>query len=125
MKKHVLIPSLFWKVVYYQKADGRLYRVGFLIGQRQLLLRDNLVNELELESAEDDDLFMRFACAETYQVNISLIEQLSGLLFQEAIDSYTDKREVKLTLKEVEIDSDLESFSVENQENYEIENLIL
>jgi len=124
-KKEVLIPSFFWKVVFYQKADGKLYRVGFLISQRQLLIRDKLVIEPELELAEDDDLFMRFSDAETYQVNISLIEQLSGLLFQEAIDSYTDDREVKLILNEVEIDADLEIFSSDNQENYEIENLIL
>lgn len=124
LEVQVQIPFLFWKVVYYQKEDGYIYRVGFMMGQKSLLLRDNIIEELE--SADlDDELFMEFDDAETYQVNISLIETLSGLKLPDAVDSYVDSRNVKLVLTEVDIDPDLESDSIEQQLGFNIDNLML
>lgn len=117
----IQIPSLFWKVVVFQKEDGNLYRVGFMMSQNKLLLNDNIIEELE----SDDQLFMQFDDAETYQVNISLIEEMTGLEIPEAIDSYTDSRTTKLILNEIEIDPDLESDSIEQKLGFSIKNLIL
>lgn len=119
----VKIPSLFWKVVVYQKNDGKLYRVGFLMGQRNLLLRDNLVDEPELETLADDNLFLEFSEADTYQVNVSLIEELSGLKLFEAIDSFQDLRSTKLVLKEVEFEMGTDSDDYSDE--FYLENIVL
>lgn len=122
--KQIQIPVLFWKVVVFQKADGQLHRVGFMMSQRALLQNAGIVEELETESTEEK-LFMQFDDAETYQVNLSLIEELTGLNLPLAIDSYTDKRNTKLVLKEIDIDPDLESDSIEYELGFMIENLSL
>lgn len=119
--KQIQIPSLFWKVVIFPKEDGNLYRVGFMMSQNKLLQENNIVEELE----SDEELFMQFKDAETYQVNVSLIEELTGLEIPEAIDSYTDARNIKLILEEIDIDPDLESDSVDYELGFKIYNLIL
>lgn len=119
--EQIQIPSLFWKVVVFQKEDGQLYRVGFMMSQNKLLIDNHIIEELESE----DELFMQFDDAATYQVNISLIEELTGLKIPDAIDSYTDTRSTKLVLKEIDIDPDLESDSIEYQLGFGIEHLIL
>ena len=120
----ILIPIVFWKVVVFPKEDGKLYRVGFMMSQKKLLTENGIVEELEAATAEDE-LFMQFDDAATYQVNISLIEQLSDIKFPKAIDTYKDERSVKLVLKEIDIDPDLESFSVEQTLGFSISNIIL
>jgi endonuclease G len=120
----VLLPIVFWKVVIYAKSDGQLYRVGFMMSQRRLLTEHGIIVEVERDTAEDR-LFLEFDDAETYQVNVSLIEELTGLRFYAAKDAYTDTRGKQLVLKEIDIDPDLESDSVEQQLGYSISNLTL
>ncbi|MGI9651949.1 DNA/RNA non-specific endonuclease [Chryseobacterium sp. RLHN22] len=122
--EHIQIPVVFWKVVIFQKADGELHRVGFMMSQRKLLQNAGIIEELEAVTA-DEEIFMQFDDAETYQVNLSLIEELTGLKMPLTIDSYTDKRNTKLVLKEIDIDPDLESDSIEYQLGFAIENLNL
>lgn len=117
----IQIPALFWKVVVFEKDDGELYRVGFMMGQNKLLIDNAIIESLESQ----DDLFNDFKDAETYQVNITLIEELSGIKMPIAIDSYTDTRNIKLVLQEIDIDPDLESFSSEYELGFIIENLKL
>ena len=117
----IQIPTLFWKVVIFQKEDGNLYRVGFMMSQNKLLQENYIIEELESE----DQLFMQFKDADTYQVNISLIEDITGIEIPKAIESYTDTRNIKLVLKEIDIDPDLESDSIEYQLGFIIENLNL
>lgn len=120
----VNIPILFWKVVVFQKEDGSLYRVGFMMSQNRLLIEHSIVEEYEFASS-DSDLFLQFNDAETYQVNISLIEQLSGLTMPSAIDAYTDSRSTKLVMKEIDIDPELESDSPEERLGFWIEGITL
>lgn len=122
--KQIQIPVLFWKVVVFPKADEELHRVGFMMSQRTLLHNTGIVEELETESA-DEKLFMQFDDAGTYQVNVSLIEEMTGLKMPLAIDSYSDARNAKLVLKEIDIDPDLESYSIEYELGFKIENLSL
>lgn len=119
--KQIQIPTLFWKVVVFQKEDEQLYRVGFMMSQNKLLLENHIIEELE----SDDHLFMQFKDADTYQVNISLIEDITGLEIPKAIDSYTDTRNTKLVLKEIDIDPDLESDSLEYGLGFIINNIHL
>ncbi|WP_439480611.1 DNA/RNA non-specific endonuclease [Chryseobacterium aquaticum] len=119
--KQIHIPSLFWKVVIFQKEDGNLYRVGFMMSQNKLLSKNAIIEELE----SDNELFMQFDDADTYQVNISLIEDITGLEIPKAIDSYSDERSLKLILKEIDIDPDLESDSIGYKLGFSLENIVL
>ncbi|MBK8194914.1 MAG: DNA/RNA non-specific endonuclease [Lewinellaceae bacterium] len=47
--EQVQIPTLFWKVVYFTNDDQTLNRVGFLMGQKKLLFKNNIVREKEEE----------------------------------------------------------------------------
>jgi endonuclease G len=120
----ILIPIVFWKVVVFPKEDGKLYRVGFMMSQKKLLTENGIVEELEAATAEDE-LFMQFDDAATYQVNVSLIEQLADIKLPKAIDTYKDDRSIKLILKEIDIDPDLESFSAEQTLGFTISNIVL
>lgn len=120
----ILVPSVFWKVVIFPKENGKLYRVGFLMSQKKLLIENGIVEELESATMEDK-LFIQFDDAATYQVNVSLIEQLADLKLPKAIDSYKDDRNIKLVLKEIDIDPELESDSIEQKLGFSIPNLML
>lgn len=120
----ILIPTIFWKIVYFPKEDGKIYRVGFVMSQNRLLLENGIVEELE-SSDSQDELFMQFDDAETYQVNISLIEKLTNMQFSKAIDSYHDDRNLKLILTEIDIDPDLESDSIEEILGFSLKNIVL
>lgn len=104
----VRIPTLFWKMVYFT-ADGKtLNRVGFLMGQKKLLLDRGIVKPPE-EELETVKLFDDYEDAATYQVNVGVIEVLTGFQFSPANEPYKDSRSVKLVLKQVDIGG-LESF---------------
>lgn len=122
--ERIQIPAIFWKVVVYPKSDGKLYRVGFMMSQRKLLIDNGIVEVLPQVTAEDQR-FMQFEDAETYQVNISLIEQLADLKLPEAIDSYKDIRSSKLVIKEIEYTPELKSFSAGQTPGFSIPNLVL
>ncbi len=54
-----------------------------------------------------------------------MMSQESLMKFHNAIDSYTDNRSKELVLREIDIDPDLESYSVEQYLSYSIENIVL
>jgi endonuclease G len=124
----ISIPTIFWKVVIYPKENGKLHRVGFMMSQKKLLTENGIVEDLEraIPSAEDET-FMHFEDAATYQVNIPLIEQLTELKMPEAIDSYKDNRSTKLVLDEIDIDIDnkLRSRSIEKPLGFSISKFVL
>ena len=104
--QRVRIPTLFWKVIYFSKSDGRLYRVGFLMGQEDLLEKQKIVHPRErgrgLIVTEEEQLFMDFQQADIFQVNIGTIQQLTKLSFTPAVEPFTDKRSIPLIRKEVQ-----------------------
>lgn len=122
--KNIQIPLHFWKIVYFQKEDGQLYRVGFLMSHFSLLKSTGIISDLEMGST-DEDLFLNFKKAGTYQVNIDLIEQVTNLQFAPAIDSYQDNRPLELIFEEIDIDPELESDSIEQKMGFSIANLLL
>ena len=90
------LPTMFWKVIYYQKEDGELHRVAFLLGQAHLWRRDEIA--LFPRGAEP---FADFEAASTYQVEVPTVEQLTGLTFASAHEVYQDPRPLALILSEV------------------------
>jgi endonuclease G len=123
--QRVRLPTLFWKVVVFPKSDGKLYRVGFIMSQRKLIEHFGIVEEVRERAAPDEQLFLQFADAGPYQVDIELIEQLTDLKLPKAIDSYNDERSKRLVLKQVEVDPDHEGTRSAPLLDYEIENLTL
>jgi endonuclease G len=112
----VQIPTHFWKVVYFTNDGKNLSKVGFMMGQENLLNERKIVEPLRLLKAfealiPEKDYFMDFEDAATYQVNLSTIEKLSGIKFPPAKEPYKDKRPRKLILKDIEVTKAvLESF---------------
>lgn len=102
----IRIPTLFWKVIYFTKSDGRLYRVGFLMGQEDLLLKEKIVRPPKRSKSifltEEEQLFMNFKHADTYQVNIGTIRKLTKLSFTAAREPFKDDRPITLIRKEVQ-----------------------
>lgn len=105
------IPVLFWKIIYYVKEDEHLYYAGFLMGQINPLRRDLLINEIGSREFGYDEVrsslkpFLEFKEDENYQVPVSLIEELTNLKFQPAIDRHADVKPTILKLEEVQIRS--------------------
>ena len=124
------IPILFWKVIYYLKENGNLYRAGFLMGQINPLRKDNLINEIgfrDFELVEEKSSikpFLEFKEDENYQVSVSLIEDLTKLKFQEAIDRHENIKPTILKLEEVQIRSFEESQN-NAKPTYEITGLLV
>jgi endonuclease G len=105
-EQQVRIPTLFWKVIFFTKSDEKLYKVGFLMGQEELLEQMEIVEPRQrgkgLFVSEEEKLFMDFKQADIYQVNISTIEKLTGLTFEEATEPFKDDRSLPLVRKEVQ-----------------------
>ena len=124
------IPVLFWKVIYYLKDDGNLYRAGFLMGQINPLRRDDLINEItfrDFELAEKKSSlqpFLEFKDDENYQVSVLLIEELTRLKFPNAIDRHANITPTALKLEEVQIRS-LEKGELNNEFSYEVSGLLV
>jgi len=105
------IPILFWKVIYYLKDDGNLYKAGFLMGQINPLRKDDLINEIGFREFVTEEKksslkpFLEFKEDENYQVPVSLIEEITKLKFQNAIDRHANIKPTVLKLEEVQIRS--------------------
>lgn len=103
------IPVLFWKVIYYLKDDGKLYKAGFLMGQINPLRRDHLINEIRIRDAKAEKKksslkpFLDFKEDENYQVPVSLIEKLTKMKFRKAIDRHAKIKPTALKLKKIQI----------------------
>ncbi len=106
-KALVKIPTLFWKIAYYKKlSDGKLYYVGFLLGQKQLLkeyMGSLIKKEAKVTIEEEKELFADFKDKEVFQVNISFIEKLTSLKFFKAIDPFVDKRKGVEIVEKVQV----------------------
>lgn len=104
--QEVQLPTLFWKVIYFRKSDGEMYRVGFLMGQEELLEEQELVKSRRVSRnifpTEEEQLFMEFKKADVYQVNIGTIRTLTKLRFSAAKEPFKDKRSIALIQKEVQ-----------------------
>jgi DNA/RNA endonuclease G (NUC1) len=74
----VFIPSVFWKVVIWNKTDGRRAAAGFMQSQKDLI--DNLVDQnygIDIPRRDIDIHLenLKFKNDEVYQVDITNIEK--------------------------------------------------
>ncbi len=99
----IQLPTLFWKVVYYLREDGELARVAFLVGQKYLLEKFKIVRRQPPKKKATRARFLNFSQAQTYQIDVPLVEELTRLTFPPAIDAFTDERPKALILKNVNV----------------------
>jgi endonuclease G len=106
-EQEVRLPTLFWKVIYFVKGGVELTHVAFLVGQQGVLEKNGITHPKVTERGVEsyDDLFMNFEEADTYQVNVSFVEKLTGLSFPQATDPFVDDRPSKLAIQEVNVRS--------------------
>lgn len=98
-------PLRFWKVIYYVTEADELKYAAFLMSHKEEVEEDGyVITKLKLreifESLEKP--FLDFDEKEKYQVNVSLIEQLTGLKFSPAIQVLKEGTHAKLSEKMVE-----------------------
>ena len=80
----IFIPSRFWKVVYWNKADGRRAAVGFMQSQESLIGEYLDHGFREEKVSRDIDLHLenlKFKGNAVYQVALTTIEAVTGLKF--------------------------------------------
>lgn len=83
----IFIPSHFWKVIVWKKKDNKLYAVGFIQSQKEYINKflklDYGLNVVFREANDDGDYYenIKFKNGDVYQVNIDIIEKLTGLSF--------------------------------------------
>ncbi|WP_158269103.1 DNA/RNA non-specific endonuclease [Kordia periserrulae] len=114
----VLLPYLFWKVVYYVK-DGELHRAGFLTSQQREMQKKRIIKPVSRsEEAVRATHFNAFKDAETYQVNVNFIEKLSGLSFEAAAEMFQSNDPERIILSRVNVRNvSNESVQMEAQAN--------
>jgi endonuclease G len=110
----VLLPYLFWKVVYYVK-DGTLHRAGFLTSQRRQMQKKRIIKPVSRSKERvRSSHFNAFKDAETYQVNVSFIEQISQLSFEAAAETFQNDDPERIILSRVNVrNSDSEEKQLE------------
>lgn len=84
--KFIQIPTEYWKVIVWKKADNKLYAVGFIMSQWEFI--KNKVKDLPAIAAATaaplpDDYFenLKFNDHKSYQVPISAIAKKTGIKF--------------------------------------------
>lgn len=105
----VQLPALFWKVVYFDNGQ-ELARVGFMMSQEKALktagvafVTPSALNEGFILHKRRTDYFDNYKDAALYQVNVSFIEELTGLRFHSAAEPYQDTRARELILHEIQV----------------------
>jgi endonuclease G len=105
----VQLPALFWKVVYYDNGL-ELARVGFMMSQEEALKRAGIafvtpapLKEGFLLQKRRKDYFADYKDAALYQVDVSFIEELTGLRFHGAVEPYQDTRARELILQKIQV----------------------
>ena len=116
----IKIPTLFWKVIFYIDENQELSRVAFLVGQKYLLEKNGIVRRV-YKTKSKRLRFMNFKYADTYQTEVPLIEELSGISFSEARDPMLSSRPTKLAIEEVNV----RGHSGEDQKESSIKGLLL
>lgn len=96
--QHVLLPVLFWKVVYYTNDGVELRRVGFPMGQHNAMKNAGVIAPVFEKLVRTDrtllleDFFEDYKDAEPFQVGVRFIEEQTGMRFPAARETHPDKK---------------------------------
>ncbi len=101
----LIIPVLFWKVIWYLDPAGQLCRIGFIMSQANLLKASELLHADVVERmAQQPGPFEELGNYKTYQISVDALQELTGLQFGAAErDPYPEERPQELMLQEVDV----------------------
>lgn len=102
LEEKIQCPLLFWKVVYYISTNDELCYAAFLMSQKNEAEADGHIDsKLKIYESfmPSEKPFLDFDDKEKYQVNISVIEKLTGLKFHKAQQALKENEFVKLKLR--------------------------
>lgn len=80
------VPLMFWKVVVFKKKDG-IYATAFVMSHEKRLREMNLVKDKkkkvirDVTALDDEEAFLDFPYKKVFQVNLELVEKLTGYKF--------------------------------------------
>ena len=80
----IQIPRIFWKVIYYVGKTSKLSRVAFITNQSNLLQIEKIVEprmEIYRSASGEDDFFLDFKDADTYQTDVAVIAMVLSKSF--------------------------------------------
>ncbi|NNF36182.1 MAG: DNA/RNA non-specific endonuclease [Saprospiraceae bacterium] len=100
--KKVQLPLLFWKIIYYINEDEVLSRVAFLVGQKYLLEKEGMIRR-RYQPKVKRLRFMNFKKADTFQVEVPAVEELTEISFVKAHDPMTSEKPIKLVTEQVNV----------------------
>ena len=129
----IRIPVAFWKVIYYHHSN-RLNAVGFMMSHKNLLLDEGTVTydrEEVLERGmieEEEDVFMNFPKATTYQVKVELIQKATKLEFDLKGVNLPFKQDnaKEIVYKRIEVERGLnEGLELAPELDYDLKGLVL
>lgn len=131
---YIRIPCAFWKVIYYKGSRG-LQAVGFMMSHLNLLLEAKTVtyqkgDVLDRSLAPEEDVFMMFPKATTYQVSVDFIQNITGMKFftHGVVLPYqsSESREIIYKRVEVPVPRGMEEMQPENgQVEFELGNITI
>ncbi|MCX6200291.1 MAG: DNA/RNA non-specific endonuclease [Bacteroidetes bacterium] len=81
------VPLMFWKVVVFKKKDG-IYTTAFVMSHEKRLREMNLVKDKkkklirDVTAPDDEEAFLDFPYKKVFQVNLELVEKLTGHKFK-------------------------------------------
>ncbi len=100
----VQIPTLFWKIIYYTNRQNELCRTAFIVNQANLLQERRIVAPVVRgDEGDEGHAFMDFKDADIYQTEVSFIESLTNMYFQEAKEYFQDDRPRRLIVEQTEV----------------------
>lgn len=83
----VQIPCYFWKLIVYQNKQGQPSVVAFLMSQRALLFKHNIVVTKRASvkgmapMTAEKDFFADFKSGEPYQITVAFLQTVTGFQF--------------------------------------------
>ncbi len=107
-EEYVQVPNYFWKIVYYKKKSKRpgeadkLYYVGFMMGQKELLQAEFAHFGIKAKKLEKEFDNFKYKDKDVVQVKVSFIEKMTKMTFHPAEDplkNSTDGQQIHEVLK--------------------------
>jgi endonuclease G, mitochondrial len=96
----VLIPARFWKIIVWQREDGKVAAVGFIQSQKALI-SDLLERKVSMRAPVDDHFQnLKFKGDAVYQIDIKLISKITNLNFnwKKVVYPLGNSRKVRLDI---------------------------
>jgi endonuclease G, mitochondrial len=121
------VPIRFWKVIYYMNRKEKLCRIGFVMGQQELMEESGLVavSRDEKIHRDLDDAFSELGKNKTFQVSVKQIEKWTKHKFARATEVHPETEMTPLQLADLDLDVSKKTTEEGNPDGLIVGNQIL